>query len=319
MKILVVAETKEGKLKKATKEILGQCSGKEVAALVFGSQSNEAAEELVSSGVATCYWVKDASFDNYHLAYAEALQSALEKSQAKMVFGSSSGMGKDLLARVAARKDACLVGDVVAIEWDGELPKMRRPFFSGKATAQVQFESNDFYFAHFRPNSFPEGQVSSEKGSIEELKVDYDFSAAPVQFVEKTKAQSNRPDLTEASVIVSGGRSLKSEENFKIIYDCADAFGGAPGASRAACDEGLAPHDMQVGQTGKTVNPSLYVACGISGAIQHLAGMRTSKVIVAINKDENAPIFSKANYGIVDDLFDIVPALTEKAKTLLSK
>lgn len=319
MKVFILAEHKAGQLKKATKEILGLCQGHEVEALIVGSQAEPAAQELAASGVSRVHWCQDTAFDSYHpLAYADLLTQVLDQSQAKCVLGTASALGKDLLARVAARKDANLVADAIALAW-GDRPKLRRPFFAGKAQADVELAEDAMYFVSLRANSFPEGKVSDQKGEVVSCAVAYDFGSSPIEFIEKTAAKSDRPDLTEAAVIVSGGRSLKTKENFQIIFDCADALGGAPGASRAACDEGLADHSMQVGQTGKTVNPSLYIACGISGAIQHLAGMRTSKVIVAINSDPQAPIFSKADYGIVDDLFQVVPALTEKAKILLSR
>jgi electron transfer flavoprotein alpha subunit len=217
---------------------------------------------------------------------------------------------------LAARFNSPIAADCTAVDLAGNT--FTRPFFSGKAIAQIELSEAETRFVSIRPNSLSPTATTSS-GSVTELAVDFDFGASALQFVSRSDAKSDRPDLTEANVIVSGGRSLKSSENFKLIFDCADAFGGAAGASRAAVDEGLVPHDMQVGQTGKTVNPSLYIACGISGAIQHLAGMRTSKVIVAINKDPNAPIFSKADYGIVGDLFEVVPLLTEEAKKLLGK
>lgn len=318
-KILVLAEQKDGKLKKATKELLGAASGREVYAVLFGSDANDAADELASRGVKTVYWIKDPQYDNYHPeAYTKAVSSLLEKLQPQYFWGSASGLGKDLMPRALARLDASLAADCIELKWEPEL-MVRRPFFSGKANAWIRFKDAPITGMSFRPNALEEGQVSAEKGQVEEYSVDFDFGSSAIQFVEKVETKSDRPELTEANIIMSGGRSLKAKENFKILYEAADLLGAAVGASRAAVDDGLAPHDMQVGQTGKTVNPSLYIACGISGAIQHLAGMRTSKVIVAINKDDSAPIFKKADYGVVADLFEFVPAFTQELKNALGK
>jgi electron transfer flavoprotein alpha subunit len=227
-------------------------------------------------------------------------------------------LGKDLVPVLSARFDSPLVTDITELQVAADL-KIKKPFYSGKALGTVTVEKSATVFVTVRPNSLPAGEVSSSAGEIKDLNPGYDFAGSSLKFISRTEASSNRPDLTEAATIVSGGRSLKTKENFKILFDLADLLGAAVGASRAAVDEGLAGHDMQVGQTGKTVNPALYMAFGISGAIQHLAGMRTSKVIVAINKDPQAPLFQKANYGIVGDLFVLAPLITEECKKLLSK
>lgn len=318
MKVLVIAETKKSELKKASLELCEAAKGQEVVGLVFGSASESAAKELAEAGVTEVFWVKAEAFDNYHPeAYAAAATKVIEEQKPELVLASASSSGKDLLPKLAARSDAPLVTDCISADLNSR--KFKKPYFAGKAIADIALESASIAFVSMRPNSLTAGTTGASSGKVTELAADFDFGSSPIEFVGRTESQSERPDLTEANIIVSGGRSLKTRENFKIIFDCADAFGGAAGASRAAVDEGLADHDMQVGQTGKTVNPSLYVACGISGAIQHLAGMRTSKVIVAINKDENAPIFSKADYGIVGDLFEVVPLLTEEAKKLLGQ
>lgn len=316
-KVLILAEHKNGKLKTTSEELLGIAKGHDVAALVIGSSAEEATKTLASKGVKTVYWVKASDFDAYHPeAYKVACLQALETASAEIVLATASALGKDLVARLAAAKDATFAADCTSIEL-GETIRATRPYFSGKAMGTLEFEPASHYFLSLRANSCAPGVVSEAVGAVSELSVSFDFAGSPLQFVEKTAAKSDKPDLTEANIIISGGRSLKSAENFKILEELAGVFGGAVGASRAAVDEGMASHDMQVGQTGKTVNPSLYVACGISGAIQHLAGMRTSKVIVAINKDPNAPIFTKADYGIVGDLFEVVPELTKEATKLL--
>ncbi len=273
---------------------------------------------MASKGVKEVFWIKDSKFDRYHPeAYAAACEQAIKASSPSFVLATASSLGKDLLPKLAARFDGPLAADCIHLALNPEATG-KRPFFSGKALADVSFESAPMTFASLRPNSLAAGNLGAA-GKVTELSVTFDFAGSPIQYVSSTAGSSDRPDLTEANIIVSGGRSLKTKENFKILFDLADVLGSAVGASRAAVDEGLASHDMQVGQTGKTVNPSLYMAFGISGAIQHLAGMRTSKVIVAVNKDPNAPLFQKASYGIVGDLFVLAPLITQEAKKLLGK
>lgn len=319
-KILILAEHKKGQLKKATSELLGVSQGADVQAVIFGSDAKPASEELKSKGVTVTHWVKSADYDAYHPdAYAAVVADIIKAFQPAVVFASASSLGKDLLPKLAARFDAPIACDCTAVERSGDSLKLRKPFFSGKATASVTLEAAPTVFVSVRPNALAAGQISQSPGEVKELSPTFDFAGSPIKFLSRSAGNSDRPDLTEAALIVSGGRSLKSKDNFKILFDLADTVGAAVGASRAAVDEGLASHDMQVGQTGKTVNPLLYMAFGISGAIQHLAGMRTSKVIVAINKDPQAPLFQKADYGIVGDLFVIAPLLTEEFKKLLSK
>jgi electron transfer flavoprotein alpha subunit len=318
-KVLILAEHKKGSLKKATLELTGASKGMDVAAIIFGSDAKAAADELAAKGVQNVFWVKATTFDNYHPeAYAAAVEQVIRDQKPNILLGSASSLGKDLVAKMAARLDAPLASDCTELTLQPALTA-RHPFFSGKAVASIEFEPADLICLTVRPNSLVAGEVSSTAGKVNELSVNFDFGASRLQFLEKTAGVSDKPDLTEASIIVSGGRSMKTKENFKILSELADVLGAAVGASRAAVDEGLASHDMQVGQTGKTVNPKLYIANGISGAIQHLAGMRTSKTIVAINKDSAAPIFQKADYGIVGDLFVIVPLLTKEFKKLLGK
>jgi electron transfer flavoprotein alpha subunit len=208
---------------------------------------------------------------------------------------------------------------VVSIEAqpDGSL-QVVHPIFTGKVNGEYRLQGKPVQVVTVRPNIFAAPGTDGQPGRIEKLA--WKPEAAPRAVVKEVVATSGgRIELTEAGIIVSGGRSLKSAENFAILEELADVLGAAVGASRAAVDAGYQPHSRQVGQTGKVVNPSLYVACGISGAIQHLVGMRTSKVIVAINKDANAPIFQNADYGIVGDLFEVVPLLTAELRTLLGK
>lgn len=317
-KVLVIGEHKKGQLKKSTLEILTAAQGSEVYGLIFGSASKAAADELASKGVKEVFWAKEAGFDHYHPeAFAAAAEKVIQQVKPQFVVGTASSLGKDLIPKLAARFDGPLVADCVELTL-GDSPKAKHPFFAGKALASLTFEAADICFASLRPNSLAAGSLSGA-GKVTELSVGFDFAGSPIQYVSSTEVTSDRPDLTEANIIISGGRSLKTKENFKILFDLADVVGAAVGASRAAVDEGLAGHEMQVGQTGKTVNPSLYMAFGISGAIQHLAGMRTSKVIVAVNKDPQAPLFQKASYGIVGDLFVIAPLVTQEMKKLLNK
>ena len=316
-KFLVIAESRGSELKKSTQELLGLAQGQEVYGVLFGSSSAKAAETLAQMGVKEVFYCAEPSFDRYHSeAYASAVAELVEKIQPEVVLASATSLGKDLLPKLAARFDAHLVSDVIEAQVGDEL-RLRRPYFSGKASAEIRVPNSELVFLSLRPNALAAGRAGDQTGKITSFQPAFDFGSSKIQFLEQTKASSDRPDLAEASTIVSGGRSLKSRENFKILFDLADVLGAAVGASRAAVDEGLADHDMQVGQTGKTVNPNLYMAFGISGAIQHLAGMRTSKVIVAINKDAQAPIFSKADYGIVGDLFELAPLITEEAKKQL--
>lgn len=317
-KVLIIAEHKKGNLKKSTLELLTAAQGCEAVGILFGSEAKAAADELAGKGVKEVFWVKDSKFDHYHPeAYAAACEQVMKAASPQYVLATASSLGKDLLPKLSARFDGPLAADCTHLSLNPEATA-KRPFFSGKALADVSFESAPMTFVSLRPNSLPAGSLGSG-GKVTETSVNFDFSSSSIQYVSSTSGSSDRPDLTEANIIVSGGRSLKTKENFKILFDLADVLGSAVGASRAAVDEGLASHDMQVGQTGKTVNPSLYMAFGISGAIQHLAGMRTSKVIVAVNKDPNAPLFQKANYGIVGDLFVLAPLITQEAKKLLGK
>lgn len=318
-KILILAEHKKGKLKKASLELLTACKGNDVVGLIFGAGAKSAADELASKGVKEVFWVNDSKFDHYHPdAYAAAAEKAINESKPQFVLASASSLGKDLIPKLAARFDGPIATDCVALSLEGGQVKARRPFFAGKALADVSMESAPVSFISVRPNALSAGSMEGS-GQVKEFPVSFDFAGSAIQFEGSTAGSSDRPDLTEANIIVSGGRSLKAKENFKILFDLADTLGAAVGASRAAVDEGLASHDMQVGQTGKTVNPTVYMAFGISGAIQHLAGMRTSKVIVAINKDPNAPIFQKADYGVVGDLFTLAPLITTEFKKLLGK
>ncbi|QQR80206.1 MAG: electron transfer flavoprotein subunit alpha/FixB family protein [Deltaproteobacteria bacterium] len=319
--ILVIGEHAEGKVKKVTFELVTKASelaaklGGQAEVVFIGSGISNTAE-VGQYGAKKAYVLNNANLEKYNTdAYTKVLFDLVNELKPQVVLGTASPVGKDVLPRLAARLDSGLASDCTNLDiQDGKLVATR-PVYSGKAIIDVKFESA-LQVASARPNSFVPSVVAA--GAAAEV-VNKDMDAGTLRAVlkELVKAQSQKADLTEAGIIVSGGRAMKAAENFKILAELADVIGATVGASRAAVDSGYATHDMQVGQTGKVVNPNLYIACGISGAIQHLAGMRTSKVIVAINKDPEAPIFTKADYGIVGDLFQIVPLLTQEFKKAL--
>jgi electron transfer flavoprotein alpha subunit len=322
--IWVIAEQKEGKLKKVTLEMLSKAKdmagGEEVVVLLLGSKIEGLAADLGSYG-ANKVWVFDAEIlkDYTTDAYTKVIADAVKEGAPSILLGPATATGKDLLPRVAARLNTGLASDCVDIKVEGGKLVATRPMYAGKCVVEAVVPEATPQMASIRPNVLAVGNADPSK-KAEVVKKPVNVSSADLKAILKeiVKGASERVDLTEASIIVSGGRAMKDKDNFKILWDLADVLGAGTtvGASRAAVDSGYAEHSMQVGQTGKVVNPNLYIACGISGAIQHLAGMRTSKVIVAINKDPEAPIFQKADYGIVGDLFKVIPLLTEEVKKL---
>jgi electron transfer flavoprotein alpha subunit len=324
MKILVFAEQRENKFKKpafeavrAARTIADQSSG-EVVALVVGSNVSSIAGELGGYGATKVLTVEDARLGLYSsTAYAKIVAEVARSQQPNALFIPATAMGKDLAPRVAVKLDAGLVADCTALKLEGTELRAIRPVYAGKALIEVRgLASVNIYT--LRPNVFTAGTSSGASAPVEAAHVtleETDF----LSVVKEIKQSSAKLDVAEADIIVTGGRGLKGPENFAMIEELAEALGGAVGASRAVVDAGWRPHDEQVGQTGKTVSPSLYIAVAVSGAIQHLAGMSSSKYIVAINKDRDAPIFQVATYGIVGDAFEVVPALTAEVKKLLGK
>jgi len=321
--ILIVAEHANGKLKKYSIELAGKASelakslGGNVTAVLIGEGAKNLTSELGHYGVSKVIAASHSDLNRYSgEGYTKVLSDIIASEKPAVVLGTASTLGKDLLARTAMRVGAGLATDCIDLKVENGKLTARRPVYAGKAVIDVKFEGV-VQMATVRPNTFPVPERQSDSPTITE------FSAQPGEIRARVKdvveAEVGMLDLTEADRIVSGGRAMGSADNFKIIKELAGAIGASVGASRAAVDAGFASHDHQVGQTGKTVNPTLYIACGISGAIQHLAGMRTSKVIVAINKDPEAPIFTKADYGIVGDLFKVIPILTEKFRKLLQE
>ncbi len=324
--VLIIAEQKDGRLKKISFELLGigkrlaDKIGGTVLILLLGHQIDKLAEELDGYGaqkilVGDAEILKNYSNENY----GKVIVDVVKTRSPEILLGGATASGKDLFPRVAARLQTGLASDCTGLDISPEgLLLAQRPIYAGKVLVDTIIPEARPQMAAVRPNVLPPAEKGSEKSDIEKIAVDIAPQDLRAILKETIKAAGERIDLTEASVIISGGRGMASQENFKILEDLASAFGEgtAVGASRSAVDSGFAPHDIQVGQTGKVVNPNLYIACGISGSIQHLAGMRTSKYIVAVNKDPEAPIFQVADCGIVADLFKIVPLLTEEVKKI---
>ncbi|MBI2846233.1 MAG: electron transfer flavoprotein subunit alpha/FixB family protein [Chloroflexi bacterium] len=322
--ILVVAEEREGKLNKVSFELLGAArrlaegSSGGVMAALLGSGLEALAPALGHYGASRVYLVDSPALAQYSPeAYAQALVGLVQKIKPEVIFLSATSRGRDLAPRLGAKLGVVVASDCTdfTLQDSGRL-LITRPIFAGKALAQVRLKGTP-QIATLRPNIFPPlSPETSRTAAIEKITVEGATARAVTKEVKK--AAAGKKDVAEAEIIVSGGRGMKGPENYHLLEELAEALGGAVGASRAAVDAGWRPHSDQVGQTGKTVTPKLYVACGISGAIQHLAGMKTAKYIVAINKDPEAPIFKIADYGIVGDLFEIVPLITAEAKKLKS-
>jgi electron transfer flavoprotein alpha subunit len=326
--IFVLSERKaaSGDFKKITFELISQAKkfaatlGSKVLVGVLGHNLGNIGETLGEYGADAVYLVDHEALKVYSPeAYASAACQIIKTLQPLIVMGPASAAGKDYIPRVAAKLDIGLAMDCTGLELAGEKLTAIRPVYAGKAIARLEFTTLP-QFATIRPNVLPiDAPQAGRKAQLEKFSAVLSAGDIKAKIKEIIRGASEKVDLTEANIIVSGGRAMKSRENFKLLEELADVIGATVGASRAAVDSGYADHSMQVGQTGKTVNPTLYIACGISGAIQHLAGMRTSKVIVAINKDPDAPIFQKADFGIVGDLFKIVPLLTQEFKKLLAE
>jgi len=292
---------------------LAQQSGGTCCAAVLGTGIEGLAKELAEYGVKTVYAVEHPALAHYVAdAYAQAIANLAKDKGCDVVVATASTVGKDLLPRVAVRLDAGIACDITGIHADGTF---ERPMYAGNAIATVSIETPRKVVTT-RTTAF-DAPAKGSAGAVEAVQATIDTAALRMKFVSFNETKSDRPVLSEARIVVSGGRGLKNGENFTTVLEpLVDAMGAAMGASRAAVDAGFVPNDLQVGQTGKVVAPELYVAVGISGAIQHLAGMKDSKVIVAINKDEEAPIFQVADYGLVADLFTAVPEMKTEVEKL---
>jgi len=316
---LVVAEVQKGELKKASLEIASKAKslGGDVSAVLVGAGVASLAANLGKYGVDKIYVVDAPDYANYITeAYVQAVAAVVATVNPSVILVAASAQGKDLTPALAARLGVGSVSDAVDLVNEGGKAVAKRPIYAGKAYTMVECAS-DPQVISIRPNSFIATEIAGA-GAVENVTVALDAGKIKAAVKSVEVAASKEPDQTEAEIIVSGGRGMKGPDEFNILKDLAKALGptATVGASRAAVDAGWIGHSYQVGQTGKTVSPNLYIACGISGAIQHLAGMGTSKVIVAINKDAEAPIFSKADFGVVDDLFRVVPALTCEVKRI---
>jgi electron transfer flavoprotein alpha subunit len=307
----ILVETENGSVKDTTLGVITAASGQDIYALVLGERPATLQAQLAEYGVGTIVGIEVAAGDpaaSPDLA-AAAVAAALKAYDLGTLLGTASAAGKDIFARLAALLDEPLVSDCVAVDIDQR--QARKSHFSGKTFATLKVNGS-VLLCTLRPNAI-EPVKSKGEAKIETFTVE-ETDPGLVRVIETKQGAAGKLDLTEAPVVITGGRAIKAAENYTMLAECADLIGAAVGASRAAVDAGYAPHSMQVGQTGKTVSPKLYIACGVSGAVQHFAGMKTSRVIVAINEDKDAPIFSKCDYGIVGDIFAVVPRLTAQLK-----
>lgn len=318
-KVLVLAELKDNKLRNVSFEAIAAAKtiaeDGEVVSLLLGESVESLANELIQYGADRVVVVENDKLAQYSSdGYSQAVLAVIEQEDPEAIVFGHTALGKDLSPKVASKLDSGLISDVVNVEVTGGNVVFTRPIYSGKAF-EKKIVTDGLIFATVRPNNIA-ALEKDESRSGDVSKVDVDIKDLRTIIKEVVKKTSEGVDLSEAKVVVAGGRGLKSTENFKMLEELADVLGGAVGASRGACDAGYCDYSLQIGQTGKVVTPDLYIAIGISGAIQHLAGMSNSKVIVAINKDPEANIFKVADYGIVGDLFEVVPQLTEEFKKL---
>lgn len=320
-KLVVFCEHHNQNLKRSSIELLqfGKSKNFHVIGIVLGSEGQKPAEQATANGAAEVLFFNDPKLNAYSPElYLVALETGIKQSDARHVLAPASSIGKDVFPRLAARMDSSLASDCVALSIEDNAFVAKKPMYAGKCFAHVSLKGSPIQIVLMRANQLPVvASGSANTGAIRTMALP-EVSLKTI-LMEVVRGTSEKLDLTEANVIVSGGRGLKEAGNFKMLEELANVLGATVGASRAVVDSGWVGHSMQVGQTGKTVAPTLYIAVGISGAIQHLAGMTGSKVIVAINNDPNAPIFQKATYGIVGDLFEVVPKLTEEFKKLLHK
>lgn len=318
-KVLVVGEVREGGLRNVSFEAIAAgkliAEGGEVVAVLIGDSVKELGNAMIHYGADRVVVVENDQLKNYTTdGYSQALLAVIHAENPEGIVLGHTALGKDLSPKIAAKLQSGLVSDCVDVEVAGGNIVFTRPIYSGKAF-EKKIITDGLIFATIRPNNItPLEKDESHAGTISTLDVEIKDLRSVIK--EVVRKASEGVDLTEAKVVVAGGRGVKSAEGFNILRELADVLGGAVGASRGACDAEYCDYSLQIGQTGKVVTPDLYIACGISGAIQHLAGMSNSKVIVAINKDPEANIFNVADYGIVGDLFEVVPLLTEEFKKI---
>jgi len=324
--ILVYMEIRDGKIKKSSLEALsearrrGEELGLETSAVLVGREVEGLAAEAFRYGAGKVYVLENALLSQYSSSgYTEALFSLVQELKPEIILAAATAMGKDIAPRLAARLGVSLASDCTQTAVvDGKL-EVVRPLYAGKAFGRFAFASLP-QMATLRPNVFPLLEPQEAHGEVVKKEVTVPESRLKEKVVELVKAEGEEVDVTEAEIVVSGGRGMKGPENFDLLRELASILPqAAVGASRSAVDSEWIDHQHQVGQTGKTVSPNLYMAFGISGAIQHLAGMSSSKVIVAVNKDPEAPIFKVADFGVVGDLFQVIPPLKEELKKALSE
>ncbi len=314
--MLVFAESKGSVLRQVSLEALSlgkQIAGQgELIAAAFGSGADGYVEALGQHGANQVWTLSDDRYNRYHSdLYFHAFVQVIQETNPDVIIVGHTANMKDVAPRIASRFGYGLITDCTGVEFEGEEPIYIRPIYAGKAFEKKRFTSSGAMFITIRPNNFKVEPSPTLPATVP-------FQAEPVDLQtvirEIVLKSTGAIDLAEAKIVVSGGRGVKHPDGFEPLQELASVLGGAVGASRGACDEGYCDYGLQIGQTGKVVTPDLYIACGISGAIQHVAGMSNSKVIVAINKDPEAPIFQIADYGIVGDLFEIVPLLTAEFK-----
>lgn len=318
-KIVVLAETRENTLRNVSFEAIGAakqiCEGGEVVVALFGTDVSSLTGELFEYGADRVVIVEHPHLKYYTAdGYNQAFLAVVEQENPDVIVIGHTALGKDLSPKVASRLETGLISDVTSIEGSGDSAQFIRPIYSGKAFEKIESVSSPIFIT-VRPNNIePLEKEAGKTGSVDSVKVDITNLRTIVENV--IRKATDGVDLSEAKVVVAGGRGVKSSEGFEPLKELANLLGGAIGASRGACDADYCDYSLQIGQTGKVVTPDLYIAVGISGAIQHLAGMSNSKIIVAINKDPEANIFKVADYGIVGDLFDVMPLLIEEVKSL---
>lgn len=320
-KVIVIAEHNNKEVKKTTLPCIkagleaAKADGSEVVIVATGNNLKNVAETLSRYGASRILTVENTLLENYTAEVnLPVLEEIIKKESPSLVLAPATTFGKDLLPTIAVKFDSGMASDIVGFKIeDGKVKGFLRPMWAGSLIAEVVVEGNPV-FATVRTTAFEQAQDTGAVSALESLAINLNGTRIKSKFVELIESVSARPELTDASVVVSGGRGVKGADGFKLVEDLADILGAAVGASRAAVDSGWVSNDFQVGQTGKIVAPSLYIAVGISGAIQHLAGMKDSKVIVAINRDPEAPIFQVADYGLVADFSKAVPELIEEIK-----
>jgi len=318
MKILTIAEQKENQLANISFEPIGAAKslGGEVCTALLAGNGGDMAARLAAKGAKVFAFIHPDLRYFHDEAYARILKALIDREKPDIVIGSATFYGKALMARLAALCGGGMASDCTGLTMDGNGVTARRPAYGGNLFFALQNNSSAPFFITIRPKALPEASDGAG-GAVAPETVHPALLAVKAKVKARNAEAGGRVSLTEADIVVSGGRGIRGPENFKLIEELAESLGAAVGASRAIVDAGWVQYMHQVGQTGKTVNPKLYIAVGISGAVQHLVGMRSSKTIVAVNRDKDAPIFNIATYGIVGDLFEVVPALARKFREIM--